>query len=217
MLSCTDMNTLLHRYYIYIYHSLNSFLIYIYRIRTATINWIIWLSVFTEIIFQIPHNIFVKQLHDIKGSVIEWPFYSYGLSDSRWDDYQEGTGLVPEVWLINYNDAGLGLLVLLALLYHQSNKNTPRAVMSKVLFILVVIFRDATLWRETVEYMFDHHRKGYPYTTEDPTYRWHAIAILWIVNGVWLIAPISSVVWAYNELSVLLNGKQTDSKSGKTL
>lgn len=208
-----------------------------HRLKTATINWIIWLSVFTEVIFQIPHNIFTEQLHNLKGSVIEWPFYSYGLSDSRWDDYRHGgtTGLAPEVWLINYNDAGLGVLVLLALLYYQfhknKNKNSEKNITqeqevakskSKIIFILIVLFRDATLWRETVEYMYDHHRKGYPYTTHDGTYRVHAIAILWIVNGVWLLAPLLSVVWGYNEMSevLLLNnshGKARWSNSKKSL
>lgn len=182
------------------------------RIKAATINWVIWLSVFTEIIFQIPHNLFVKQLNDIKGSSIEWPFYSYGLSDSRWDNYHNGDGLAPEVWLINANDAFLGIIVLTAMLYYKANKSSlQNGPASKVIFVLVVIFRDATLWRETVEYMFDHHRKGYPYTTVDPVYRSHAIAILWIVNGVWLIAPIVSIVWGFNEITslFLLKKKQT--------
>jgi len=34
---------------------------------------------------------------------------SYGLSDDRWNNYHNGTGLAPQVWLINVNDAGLGL------------------------------------------------------------------------------------------------------------
>lgn len=189
-----------------------------YRVKIATVNWIIWLSVFTEIIFQIPHNIFTAQLHELKGSVIEWPFYSYGLSDSRWDNYHEGSGLTPAVWLINYNDAGLGVLVLLALLYYRSKKNSTQTTSqialakSKILFILVVVFRDATLWRETVEYMYDHHRQGYPYTTQDERYRGHAIAILWIVNGVWLLAPLLSIVWGYNEIAMLLNGSEKSVK-----
>jgi hypothetical protein len=33
---------------------------------------------------------------------------SYGLSDDRWNNYQNGTSLLPPVWLINVNDAGLG-------------------------------------------------------------------------------------------------------------
>ena len=183
------------------------------RVKIATMNWIIWLSVFTEIVFQIPHNLFVKQLNDMKGSVIEWPFYSYGLSDSRWNNYHDGSGLAPEVWLINYNDAGLGVLVLLALIYYKTHKNTPSEERSKVLFVLIVIFRDATLWRETVEYMFDHHTRGYPYTTYNYEYRTHAIVILWFVNGVWLLAPIISVLWGLWEIESTVNKSQVkDSK-----
>jgi hypothetical protein len=153
----------------------------------------------------------VRYLHDLKGSAIEWPFYSYGLSDSRWNDYSatgvsERVGLEPVVWLINCNDAILGILVLTALLYYRWCKKTPRESMSRVILVLCVVFRDATLWRETVEYMFDHHTKGYPYTTNDSVYRVHAIALLWIVNGVWLIAPVTSLVWGYNEIESMLKG-----------
>lgn len=136
------------------------------------------------------------------------------------------------MWLINYNDAGLGVIVLLALLFYQykkhkhqhshmgmnedANKILPYDVaMSKVSFILVVMFRDATLWRETVEYMYDHHRDGYPYTTTDETYRIHAIAILWVVNGVWLIAPFTTVVWGYNEIALLVHERTSALYSNK--
>jgi hypothetical protein len=168
-----------------------------HRIHKATMNWIIWLSVFTEVVFQIPHNLFVKQLHAAKGTPLEWPFYSYGLSDFRWNNYHDGTGLSPEVWLINWNDAGLGLVVLATLLfYYGSKKNTQ----STIALVLATLFRDATLWRETVEYMWDHHRKDYPLTTQDPEYRPHAVLLLWLVNGIWLVAPIVTVWWAYNQI-----------------
>ena len=196
------------------------------RIHKATMNWILWLSVFTEIVFQIPHNLLVKQLYEVRGSALEWPFFSYGLSDSRWNDYHHGTGLAPEVWLINLNDAGLGIVVAIALFcykYQIRSRDSRRSALAvgsgnggcgdaddscpcvlpgrfnwAIVLALVTVFRDATLWRETVEYMWDHHRKGYPFTTTDPIYRPHAIAILWLVNIVWLIAPISTIFWAHN-------------------
>ena len=167
------------------------------RINKATMNWIIWLTVFTEIIFQIPHNVFVKQLHDNRGTPIEWPFHSYGLSDSRWNNYHDGAGLANEVWLINWNDGVLGLLVFAALVMFYVQKKSAQ---STTILALVTLFRDATLWRETVEYMWDHHRQAYPHTTRDPVYRPHAILLLWLVNGVWLVAPITTALWAYSQI-----------------
>ena len=174
------------------------------RVHKATMNWVIWLSVLTEIVFQIPHNLCTEQLQRVKGTALEWPFYSYGLSDSRWDNYHDGSGLVEEVWLINLNDAVLGFIVALCYYRYKSCKN-DRKVSSSVIFGLVVLFRDATLWRETVEYMWDHHRKGYPYTTRDEVYRLHAIICLWLVNVIWLIAPCVSIIWVYNTITSLID------------
>eukprot|EP00656_Telonema_subtile_P019936 TRINITY_DN21127_c0_g1_i1.p1 TRINITY_DN21127_c0_g1~~TRINITY_DN21127_c0_g1_i1.p1 ORF type:complete len:244 (-),score=41.47 TRINITY_DN21127_c0_g1_i1:71-802(-) len=165
------------------------------RIHRATMNWLVWLSVFTEVMFQIPHNLATVQLEQLKGTVLEWPFFAYGFADSRWNQYNGGSGLEPAVWLINVNDAGLGVLVALALFYSARSGKAP-----SVMLILVALFRDATLWRETVEYMWDHHRHGYPFTTTDPALRPHAIACLWLVNICWLIAPCMTVVWAYLHL-----------------
>ena len=114
------------------------------RVNLATINWLLWLTCFTEVVFQIPHNIFVKQLHYAKGTIAEWPFYAYGLCDSRWDSYHDGAGLAPEVWLINWNDAVLGVAVLFAFLH---DKRQHGSASSTILLVLAVIFRDATLWR----------------------------------------------------------------------
>ena len=36
------------------------------------------LTCFTEIVFQIPHNLLVRQLHEWKGTILEYPFYVYG-------------------------------------------------------------------------------------------------------------------------------------------
>ena len=66
------------------------------RVHKAQMNWIIWLSVFTQICFQIPHNIFVAQLHHLRGSLVEWPFFAYGFSDSRWSDYNAGSGVADQ-------------------------------------------------------------------------------------------------------------------------
>ena len=88
------------------------------------------------------------------------PFYSYGLSDARWNSYSDGAGIAPEVWLINVNDGGLGLLVVMAAVYHSKYGGTKdvgtgdaAGAGSLIVLVLVVLFRDATLWRETVEYM----------------------------------------------------------------
>jgi len=167
------------------------------RVNTAIMNWIIWVTLFTQIIFQIPHNLFVSTLHQMRGTVVEWPFWSYGLSDSRWSNYHDGKGLAEEVWFINWNDAGLGLLVLFAFLYFRYSHTRS----SYILFILVTLFRDATLWRETVEYMIQHHQLGYPLTIHDDTWRKHAIAGLWLINFAWLIAPLVTVIWAYQQLT----------------
>merc|ERR1712194_33161 len=151
------------------------------RLDRATMNWLVWLSVFTQLAFQIPHNLCVALLHRYQGTVYEWPFFAYGQSDSRWNEYNDGTALHPTVWLINTNDAGLGLMVGACLLHTVRTRRSP-----SVMLILMALFRDATLWRETVEYMWDHHRLEYPYTTQEPTLRPHAIACLWSVNICWL-------------------------------
>lgn len=168
------------------------------RIDNATFNWIVWLSVLTEVAFQIPHNLFVAQLHESRGSAFEWPFYAYGLCDSRWSDYHSGTALTPEVWLINWNDGILGLVVIAFYFIFRCQTHEPTAHRAKVAMALVILFRDATLWRETVEYLWDHHRQDYPYTTQDERFRVHAITCLWLVNVIWLIAPCFTIAWVYN-------------------
>ena len=183
------------------------------RLNKATMNWIIWLSVFTEVTFQIPHNLLVQQLHELKGSSFEWPFYAYGFSDSRWNNYNGGVGLDASVWLINVNDAALGFLVLLALLnYWKSMKSSVASPSASIIFVLTVVFRDATLWRETVEYLWDLHRKSYPFCTFIPQYRQHAIICLWLVNIIWLIAPMMSLIWGYLLISRLIHREQNGKK-----
>jgi hypothetical protein len=164
------------------------------RLHVAHLWWVYLLTIFTQIVFQMPHNLLPTWLHEHKGCVIEWPFFSYGLSDQRWSDYHAGAsvGLDPAAWLINVNDAGLGVLCLLAILFADRTSA-----------VLLLLFRDATLFRETVEYMWDHHRLGYPHTIQEPAWaRPHAIAILWIVNFLWLVAPLLGVVWAHDQLQL---------------
>lgn len=48
------------------------------RLRTAHGHWVVWMSCFTEIVFQIAHNVFVPQLNELKGTMVEWPFFRYG-------------------------------------------------------------------------------------------------------------------------------------------
>lgn len=162
------------------------------RLHVAHLWWIYVLTIFTQIVFQIPHNLLSAWLQKNQGSILEWPFFSYGLCDARWSDYHgaDRVGLVPAVWLINLNDAGLGVVCLLALLFADQTST-----------VLLLLFRDATLFRETVEYLWEHHRLGYPYTIQEPVWaRPHAIAILWIINFLWLVAPLLGVVWAHDQL-----------------
>ena len=42
------------------------------RLHEATLNWVIWLTCFTEIAFQIPHNLAVSTLKSNAGKLIEW-------------------------------------------------------------------------------------------------------------------------------------------------
>lgn len=171
------------------------------RLERATMNWVVWLSVFTQVVFQVPHNVFTRQLHAARGTVVEWPFYAYGLSDARWASYDGGRGLPFVVQLINYNDALLGAAVGCALAWRTWAGGAGGAgVAPRSLFVLLVVFRDATLFRETVEYMLDHHRSGYAHTVSDPALRPHAIACLWMVNIVWLVAPILTVAWALHQI-----------------
>merc|ERR1712083_356899 len=72
---------------------------------------------------------------------------------------------------------------------------------SEACLILLAVFRDATLRRETVEYMWDHHRCGYCHSMTNESLRPHAIAVLWSVNIMWLVAPPLTLVWAYQQLS----------------
>ena len=62
-----------------------------------------------------------------------------------------------------------------------------------------VVFRISEIIEEIPLYTYIVNR--YPHTTTDPTFRTHAICCLWLVNIMWLVAPIVTVVWAYQELT----------------
>jgi hypothetical protein len=187
---------------------------FLQRLELATMNWIIWLSAFTEVTFQIPHNLMVRQFHEHQGEALEWPFFAYGLSDSRWSDYHGGTGLDPYVWFINVNDAALGLVVLVALLYKWHSPK-ERNLQATIILCIAVLFRDATLFRETVEYLCDMHVKGYPFTISDPRYHRHGIICLWLVNIVWLIAPVLSPIWTYFQITAAVEAHESLSSKKK--
>ena len=46
------------------------------RLHAATMDWVVVLSCFTQIMFQIPHNLLTAQLKAFRGTVAEWPVYS---------------------------------------------------------------------------------------------------------------------------------------------
>jgi len=96
----------------------------------------------------------------------------------------------------------LGLLVFAALIQYWRSKRQDRGTVA--FLVISTIFRDATLFRETVEYMYDHHYGGYQHTTTNELYRSHGIAILWLINGLWLVAPIITCVWGWRKFFVEL-------------
>lgn len=139
-----------------------------------------------------------------------------GYSDSRWNEYNDGNGLSYYVHFFNVVDGGGGIILLLIsayLLYVKTfvNKKYQKngLINGNVLYILVLLFRDACLWRETIDYMFDQHLNEYPFTLSEPKYlRNHAIIALWSVNLMWLVVPPFTVVWAFQQFTSLLKEKQ---------
>ncbi len=174
------------------------------RLLLAMDNWILWLTCFTQIGIQIPHSLFAKFFWDNRGGVVEWPFYAYGLSDRRWSEYTHDGGktfgLDGYVELINWNDGLLGVCVFAAYLYRKRQLQIGDALSmrtSTVALVLAVVFRDATLWRETVEYLGQHFLSGHAFSTIDPEVRGLAIANIYLINGLWILAPMLSPVWAW--------------------
>lgn len=170
------------------------------RLLLSQKNWILYLTCFTEIFIQLGHSLSCRFLYGARGQPPEWAFFAYSLSDKRWRDYSpdEGHtfGLPIEVDVINWNDGLLGAAVLLIWLWAY-RRPSPQ---STGVLALAVVFRDATLWRETMEYMLQHHVGNYPHTTTDIALRPHAIGLLWAINGLWLIAPLISLLWAFQLL-----------------
>ena len=80
-----------------------------------------------------------------------------GFADNRWNKYNGGNGLEPEVWLINVNDGLLGVVVAAALLHHfRSTGPLERWSHASKAVVLLTLLRDATLLRETIEYVDSH-------------------------------------------------------------
>ena len=101
-------------------------------------------------------------------------------SDVRWTNYNLGNHLDNYVWMINANDVTLGLLLVATITYEKIRTKKSWFVVTPAILVLTV-FRDATLWRETMEYLYEHHRSGYAWTTTNENLRPHAIFILWAV------------------------------------
>lgn len=80
-----------------------------------------------------------------------------GFADNRWNKYNGGNGLEPEVWLINVNDGLLGVVVAAALFHHfRSTGPLDRWSHASKPVVLLTLLRDATLLRETIEYVDSH-------------------------------------------------------------
>ena len=116
---------------------------FIARLEEATLTWIKYLSIFTAVFFQIPHNLMAHHLNSMKGEIFEWAFASYALSDSRWNNYTHNSlyGLAPEVWLINWNDSLLSLIVLFFMILAFLFRKSKSANKFNLIFILSVLFR----------------------------------------------------------------------------
>eukprot|EP01090_Pellita_catalonica_P014970 TRINITY_DN3932_c0_g1_i1.p2 TRINITY_DN3932_c0_g1~~TRINITY_DN3932_c0_g1_i1.p2 ORF type:complete len:114 (+),score=5.72 TRINITY_DN3932_c0_g1_i1:278-619(+) len=100
--------------------------------------------------------------------------------------------------MINANDVTLGIILTALIFYSRYRRGSFSAASPAV--IVLTVFRDATLWRETVEYLWEHHRLNYPFTTMDPFLRPHAIANLWLVNIIWIIGPVGTIFWAVDQI-----------------
>jgi len=161
------------------------------RATMATQYWHWFLAGIVVVLFQSLHNWGAPLLHAQKGLPLAWPFEAYALSDSRWIEFNGGRGLPEYVYAINCNDVLLSLVTLIFTLVERVRLGSFAAF--SPLVAALALFRDATMWRETVEYLWDHHHRSYPWTTTSPTYRPHAIANLYLVNAVWILGPMVNV------------------------
>eukprot|EP01128_Nolandella_sp_AFSM9_P006841 TRINITY_DN3600_c0_g1_i1.p1 TRINITY_DN3600_c0_g1~~TRINITY_DN3600_c0_g1_i1.p1 ORF type:complete len:260 (-),score=36.10 TRINITY_DN3600_c0_g1_i1:175-933(-) len=171
------------------------------RLHAATLNWAA-ISTSLALLVQLPHILGARFLDSVRGSMWEWPFFVYGTCDSRWSDYRDGYGLVPTVSLINLNSVMFALALIVAYWYKTSKGYAT--FRSSVPFILVLVFRDATLFRQTLEYLWLHHRLEYPFTTSEVLYRVDSIIALWGLNLLSLVAPVFTLLWAYQRISTLI-------------
>jgi len=160
------------------------------RANMATQHWHWFLSGVVVVLFQALHNWGAPLLHAHKGRPLAWSFEAYALSDSRWTEFNDGAGLDDYVFAINCNDVGLSFIALVAL-YVERRRLGSWTAFSPIV-TTIALFRDATMWRETVEYLYQHHSLGYPYTTQGE-YRAHAIANLYLVNIIWIVGPMLNV------------------------
>jgi hypothetical protein len=120
------------------------------RLRMATQHWHWVLGSVVVAVFQSIHNFAVPVLHANVGTPINWPFEAYSLSDDRWDDYNEGNGIAHDmIWYINCNDVFWATSSLVAMAYARYQLGSWTAF--SPLVTVVALFRDATVWRETVE------------------------------------------------------------------
>lgn len=191
-------------------------------LNKAVQNWI-YLSCFEEVIFQIPHNVFSKYIYSIQGSgnLLEYPFYVYGLSDSEWNNYYYGSGLSWQVFTCNTFEGGSGLILTLLQIYlylfdsPKNKKINNRMSNMRLIFILLVVFRDAGLFRQTVSYLLDQHVANYPYSIQHNLYRNFAVAGLYTINGLWIIAPMFTIIWAFKQIKSFNNQSYKSNKNNK--
>jgi hypothetical protein len=160
------------------------------RALMATQHWHWYLAGIVVVAFQSLHNWGAPLLHAHKGQPLAWSFEAYAMSDRRWTEFNDGRGLDDYVFAINCNDVGLSAIALLATLIERIRLGSFSAF-SPIVTVLA-LFRDATMWRETMEYLYEHHRLGYPHTISGP-YRPHAIANLYLVNVIWITGPMLNI------------------------
>jgi len=173
------------------------------RALMATRHWHWYLGGLVVVAFQSLHNWGAPLLHAHRGRPLNWSFEAYALSDSRWIDYNDGRGLDDYVFAINCNDVGLASLTLLFTVIARIRLGSWTAF--SPLVTAMALFRDATMWRETVEYLWSQHVEGYPYSTNGP-YRMHGIANLWLVNIIWIVGPMLNVWVSAEQIKRELRG-----------
>ena len=77
------------------------------------------------------------------------------------------------------------------------------------LFILIILFRDAMLLRQTFSYLTDQHIDNYPFSniSKNNGFGWKRESIigLYTINSIWIIAPFTTFIWAYINFKIGLN------------